>query len=246
MRALQIFAIFCCCAEVVLHTVLQEDILSGLRQEFIKFSVSMGVLRFGEFVTKAGRISPYFFNAGLFNEGAALARVAQFYAQTLQASGLEYDMLFGPAYKGITLASATAMALADLGRNIPFAYNRKEAKDHGEGGMIVGARLQGRVVIVDDVISAGTSVRESVDMIRAAGATPCAVLIALDRMERSGRDDALSMYSAMQEITMAYGMPVISIGNLNDLLEYLAHADADAQLSRYRDAVAAYRARYGV
>ncbi|MFZ1180870.1 MAG: orotate phosphoribosyltransferase [Herbaspirillum sp.] len=220
--------------------------MSGLRQEFIEFSVSTGVLRFGEFVTKAGRISPYFFNAGLFNEGASLARVAQFYARTLSASGLEYDMLFGPAYKGITLASATAMALADLGRNVPFAYNRKEAKDHGEGGMTVGARLQGRVVIVDDVISAGTSVHESVDMIRTAGATPCAVLIALDRMERSGKDDALSTYSAVQEITRVYGMPVISIGNLNDLLAYLTHADADAQLSRYKDAMAAYRARYGV
>lgn len=226
--------------------MLREDILSGLRQEFIEFSVSTGVLRFGEFVTKAGRISPYFFNAGLFNEGAALTKVAQFYARTLQASGLAYDMLFGPAYKGITLVSATAMALAGLGCNVPFAYNRKEAKDHGEGGMTVGARLQGRVVIVDDVISAGTSVRESVDMIRAAGATPCAVLIALDRMERSGKDDALSMYSAVQEVTGTYGMPVISIANLNDLLEYLVHADVDAQLLRYKDAVAVYRARYGV
>ena len=226
--------------------MLREDILSSLRQEFIEFSVSTGVLRFGEFVTKAGRISPYFFNAGLFNEGASLAKVAQFYARTLSASGLEYDMLFGPAYKGITLASATAVALADLSRNVPFAYNRKEAKDHGEGGMTVGAKLQGRVVIVDDVISAGTSVHESVDMIRAAGATPCAVLVALDRMERSGKDDALSTYSAAQEVTKTYGMPVISIGNLNDLLTYLAHANADAQLSQYKDAVAAYRTRYGV
>lgn len=219
--------------------------MSNLRQEFIEFAVSAGVLRFGEFVTKAGRTSPYFFNAGLFNEGAALARIAQFYAQTLQQSGLEYDMLFGPAYKGITLASATAVALAGHGRNVPFAYNRKEAKDHGEGGTIVGAKLQGRVVIVDDVISAGTSVRESVDMIRTAGATPCAVLIALDRMERSGRDDALSAHSAVQEVAKEYGMPVLSIGNLNDLLEYLAQAGADVQLAQHKDAVAAYRSRYG-
>lgn len=220
--------------------------MSNLRQEFIAFAVSAGVLRFGEFVTKAGRTSPYFFNAGLFSEGAALAKVAQFYAQTLQNSGLQYDMLFGPAYKGITLASATAVALAGLGRNVPFAYNRKEAKDHGEGGTIVGARLQGNVVIVDDVISAGTSVRESVELIRAAGATPCAVLIALDRMERSGADDALSAYSAVQEVASVYAMPVISIGNLDDLLEYLAKAGADAQLTQYAGAVAAYRSRYGV
>ena len=220
--------------------------MSKLRQEFIAFSVQTGVLRFGDFVTKAGRNSPYFFNAGLFNEGATLARLADFYAQTLIDSGVEFDMLFGPAYKGITLAAATAVALANKGRNVPFAYNSKEAKDHGEGGTIVGAKLQGRVVIIDDVISAGTSVRESVDMIRAAGATPCAVLIALDRMERSGKDGALSEHSAVQEVTKTYNMPVISIGNLNDLLEYLSQAGADAELSRYKDAVAAYRSRYGV
>ena len=220
--------------------------MSNLRQEFIEFAVSAGVLRFGEFVTKAGRNSPYFFNAGLFNEGAMLGQVAQFYAQTLQQAGVQYDMLFGPAYKGITLASATAVALAGQGRNVPFSYNRKEAKDHGEGGTIVGAKLAGRVVIIDDVISAGTSVRESVDMIRAAGATPCAVLIALDRMERSGKDDALSAHSAVQEVAQAYGIPVISIANLNDLLQYLAQAGADTELAQYKQAVAAYRARYGV
>ena len=180
--------------------------MKNLRQEFIAFSVQAGVLSFGQFVTKAGRTSPYFFNAGLFNEGANLGQLAQFYADTLLDSGVEFDMLFGPAYKGITLASSTAVALAGKGRNVPFAYNRKEAKDHGEGGTIVGARLAGKVVIIDDVISAGTSVRESVEMIRAAGATPAAVLIALDRMERSGPDNALSVNSAVQELAATYGM----------------------------------------
>jgi len=219
--------------------------MKNLRQEFIAFSVEAGVLSFGEFVTKAGRTSPYFFNAGLFNEGANLGRLAQFYARTLLDSGVEFDMLFGPAYKGITLASATAVALAGMGRNVPFAYNRKEAKDHGEGGTIVGARLAGRVVIVDDVISAGTSVRESVDLIRAAGATPAAVLIALDRMERSGKDDALSVNSAVQEIAGAYHMPVICIANLADLFDYLSGGSA-SELARYTEAVKQYRARYGV
>lgn len=220
--------------------------MNNLRQQFISFSISAGVLRFGEFVTKAGRNSPYFFNAGLFNEGVALGRLADFYAQTLLDSGVSFDMLFGPAYKGITLASATAVALADKGRNVSFAFNRKEAKDHGEGGTIVGAKLQGRVVIVDDVISAGTSVRESVDMIRAAGATPCAVLIALDRMERSGPDDALSAHSAVQEISQTYGIPVISICNLDDLFQYLSEANATLQQAQYKDKVATYRHRYGI
>lgn len=219
--------------------------MSNLRQEFIRFSVDAGVIRFGEFVTKAGRLSPYFFNAGLFNDGANLGKLAAFYADTLINSGVEFDMLFGPAYKGITLASATAVALAARGRNVPFAYNRKEAKDHGEGGTIVGAQLQGRVVIIDDVISAGTSVRESVDMIRAAGATPAAVLIALDRMERSGKDDALSAHSAVQEVSQTYNMPVVSIGNLNDLFDYLSAAGAGAELTQHKDAVAAYRDKYG-
>ena len=219
--------------------------MENLRQQFIAFSVDAGVLRFGEFITKAGRTSPYFFNAGLFNDGATLGRLANFYAQTLIDSGVEFDMLFGPAYKGITLASATAVALAAKGRNVPFAYNRKEAKDHGEGGTIVGAPLKGRVVIIDDVISAGTSVRESVDLIRAAGATPAAVLIALDRMERSGPDGALSANSAVQEVGAAYSMPVVSIANLNDLLGYIS-AGANGELARHRDAGAAYRQRYGV
>jgi orotate phosphoribosyltransferase len=220
--------------------------LSNLRQDFIEFAVSAGVLRFGEFVTKAGRTSPYFFNAGIFCDGATLGRVAHFYARTLIDSGLEFDMLYGPAYKGITLASATAVALAGMGRNVSFAYNRKEAKDHGEGGTIVGAGLKGRVVIVDDVISAGTSVRESVEMIRAAGATPAAVVIALDRMERSGRGGELSPNSAVQEVTQQYAMPVVSIGNLDDLFEFISGAGADPDLLRHKDAVAAYRTRYGV
>jgi len=219
--------------------------MKNLRQEFIAFSVQAGVLSFGEFTTKAARKSPYFFNAGLFNEGANLGKLAQFYAQTLLDSGVQFDMLFGPAYKGITLASSTAVALASMGRNVPFAYNRKEIKDHGEGGLIVGARLAGRVVIVDDVISAGTSVRESVDMIRAAGATPAAVLIALDRMERSGKDDALTPHSAVQEITNTYHMPVICIASLADLFEYLSSEQA-SQLGQYRAAVEAYRSKYGV
>ncbi|HCE10210.1 MAG TPA: orotate phosphoribosyltransferase [Oxalobacteraceae bacterium] len=220
--------------------------MSNLRQQFIAFSVATGVLRFGQFVTKAGRDSPYFFNAGMFSHGATLGRLAEFYAQTLLDSGVEFDMLFGPAYKGITLASATAVALAAKGRDVPFAFNRKEAKDHGEGGVMVGTKLEGRVVIIDDVISAGTSVRESVDMIRAEGATPCAVLIALDRMERSGKDGALSVHSAVQEVSQTYGIPVLSIGNLTDLLEYISAAGADPQQAQYKAAVAAYRSRYGV
>nr|WP_308633452.1 orotate phosphoribosyltransferase [Massilia sp. YIM B02443] len=217
-----------------------------MRQQFIGFSVEAEVLKFGQFTTKAGRLSPYFFNAGLFHDGATLGKVAEFYAQTLLDSGVEFDMLFGPAYKGITLASATAVALAAKGRNTSYAYNRKEAKDHGEGGTIVGAKLQGKVVIVDDVISAGTSVRESVTMIRAAGAEPAAVLIALDRMERSGKDDALSELSAVQEVAREFGIPVISIANLADLFSYLDTHTADARLSQHKDAVAAYRTRYGI
>jgi orotate phosphoribosyltransferase len=220
--------------------------VKNLRQEFIAFSVAAGVLRFGEFTTKAGRPSPYFFNAGLFHDGATLAQLAQFYAQTLLDSGIEFDMLFGPAYKGITLASATAVALAGKGRNTSFAFNRKEAKDHGEGGTIVGAKLQGKVVIIDDVISAGTSVRESVQMIRAAGAEPCAVLIALDRMERGAKDGVMSELSAVQEVTKNYGIPVISIGNLDDLFTYLSGAAADPSLQEYKEKVAAYRSQYGV
>lgn len=216
-----------------------------LRQEFIAFAIQAGVLRFGEFVTKAGRHSPYFFNAGLFNEGATLNALAGFYAKTLQQSGVAYDMLFGPAYKGITLASATAVALAQNGRNVPFAFNRKEAKDHGEGGTLIGAPMQGRVVIVDDVISAGTSVRESVHLIRASGAAPCAVLIALDRMERGAKNGVMAEFSAVQEVEREFGIPVISIANLEDLLRYLTH-QADPALVQYQEAVQNYRKQYGV
>jgi len=222
-----------------------EDNLQNLRQQFIGFAVDAGVLRFGEFTTKAGRNSPYFFNAGLFNDGATLGRLGEFYAQTLIDSGIEFDMLFGPAYKGITLAAATAVALAARGRNVSFAYNRKEAKPHGEGGTLIGAALAGRVVIIDDVISAGTSVQESVTMIRAAGATPCAVLIALDRMERSGPDHALSTHSAVQEVSTRFAMPVVSIANFNDLLTYMSDTATDNGQVAHHDAINAYRARYG-
>lgn len=224
--------------------------MNPLRRQFVEFALESGVLKFGRFVTKAGRTSPYFFNAGLFNRGATLARLARFYGQTLLAAEREgrvsFDMLFGPAYKGITLAAATAIALADLGRDVGFAYNRKEAKDHGEGGLVVGAPLAGRVVIVDDVISAGTSVAESVALIRQAGATPAAVLIALDRRERAGSDSALSEYSAAQEVTRRYGIPVLAIADLDDLMAFIdSDAPQAAELRPHRDALLAYRARYG-
>ena len=224
--------------------------MQSLRQQFIEFALQAGVLRFGEFTTKAGRKSPYFFNAGLFNRGALLGRLARFYAQTLLAARAEgrvqFDMLFGPAYKGITLASATAVALADLGADVPFAYNRKEAKDHGEGGALVGAPLAGRVVVVDDVITAGTSVRESVDLIRRAGATPAGVLIAIDRMERAGTEDAMSAHSTVQEVEKLYGMPVFAIANLNDLLAFIdSGSELAAQAAPHREAMFAYRRRYG-
>ena len=221
------------------------------RQQFIRFALGAGVLRFGSFRTKAGRESPYFFNAGLFDDGERLGALAGFYAQRLLRAEREgecgFDMLFGPAYKGITLASSTAVALAAAGRNVSFAFNRKEAKDHGEGGLLVGAPLRGRVVIVDDVISAGTSVRESVELIRAQGATPAAVLIALDRQERGGTADAPTATSATQEVARRYGIPVLSIASLEDLLGFLDAADAHAAPHRaHRDAIAAYRTRYGV
>jgi orotate phosphoribosyltransferase len=215
--------------------------------DFVRFALDRGVLRFGSFKVKSGRISPYFFNAGLFNSGASVGSLAQFYAQALADSTVEFDMLFGPAYKGIPLATATSVALAAhpafAGRDIPFAYNRKEAKDHGEGGSLVGAPLKGRVIIIDDVITAGTSVRESVELIRAAGAEPVGVLIALDRMERAGADDALSAHSAVQEVALRYGMPVVSIAALSDILALL---ERDTQFAEHREAVLAYRARYGV
>ncbi len=216
-----------------------------LAQEFVRFAVDAGVLRFGEFKTKAGRLSPYFFNAGLFDDGARLGRAAEFYARRLLASGLEFDMLFGPAYKGITLAAAAAIELARLGRNVPYAYNRKEAKDHGEGGLLVGAKLAGRVLIVDDVISAGTSVRESIAMIRAAGAQACGVVIALDRQERSVEDGRDAPWSAVQFVTQQLSLEVTSIATLNDLLQYLSIA-GDPSLAAHLAPVRAYRERYGV
>ena len=208
------------------------------RQDFIEFALGCKVLRFGEFTTKAGRLSPYFFNAGLFNDGDSLGRLAEFYAKAVDADELGFDMLFGPAYKGIPLVAAIAIALARRGKNFPFAYNRKEAKDHGEGGSIVGAPLSGRVLIVDDVISAGTSVRESVELIRAAGAIPAGVLIALDRQERG-----LGALSAVQEVQRDYGIPVIAVAGLGDLMAFLEH---HVEFAEYRDAVARYRSEYGV
>lgn len=222
--------------------------MNNFRQDFIAFALCQGVLRFGEFTTKAGRVSPYFFDAGLFHSGSSLGALAGYYADALldaeRRGMLGFDMLFGPAYKGITLASATAVALAGRGRDLPFAYNRKEAKDHGEGGMIVGAPLAGRVVIVDDVLTDGASKRESVEIIRAAGASPVAVLIALDRMERKGADDALSARSAVEEFEAEYRIPVVSIANLADLMDFLA-ASSDAQFKAYLPKVAAYRDKYG-
>lgn len=213
-------------------------IMFNFRQDFIRFAVHQKVLCFGEFQTKAGRLSPYFFNAGLFNDGMSLRNLSQFYAQAILASGLPFDMLFGPAYKGIPLAAGTAIALAEQGRNVPYAYNRKEAKDHGEGGTTVGATLQGRVLVIDDVISAGTSVRESIALIRAAGAEPCGVVIALDRMERG--QGALS---AVQEVEQIYQIPVIAIATLNDLLGYL---QGEAQMQENLHATQQYRKEYGV
>ena len=217
----------------------------ALAQDFVRFAVAAGVLRFGEFKTKAGRLSPYFFNAGLFDDGAKLARVAGFYAQRLLASGLPFDMLFGPAYKGITLAAAVAMELARLGRNVAFAYNRKEAKDHGEGGHLVGAKLAGRVLIVEDVISAGTSVNESITLITAAGAQPCGVLIALDRQEKASAGGHDVSWSAAQYVTTQLHLRVASIATLQDLLQYLQTGD-DPALRAHAAPVQAYRNRYGV
>jgi len=212
--------------------------MSDFRQEFIDFAVGRGVLCFGEFKTKAGRLSPYFFNAGLFNDGDALRRLGQFYAKALLAADPGVDVLFGPAYKGIPLVAATSVALAEFGRNLPFCFNRKEAKDHGEGGVTIGAPLRGRVMIIDDVISAGTSVRESVDIIRGAGAEPAGVLIALDRMERG-----TGALSAVQEVRSQFGIPVVSIASLDDLLAYLRAREGMAQQLR---AVERYRKEYGV
>ncbi|MFL1404670.1 orotate phosphoribosyltransferase [Marinobacter sp. M1N3S26] len=208
------------------------------QRDFIEFAIHREVLRFGEFTLKSGRTSPYFFNAGLFNSGNDLLRLSEAYAAALTRSGLDYDIIFGPAYKGIPLATTTAMALARQGDNRPWAFNRKEAKDHGEGGNIVGAPLQGKVLIIDDVITAGTAIRESMAIIEAAGATPAGVLIALDRQERGQGN-----LSAIQEVEQNYGIPVISIIRLDQVLEYIkGHPD----FAGHTDRIAAYRAEYGV
>ena len=212
--------------------------MSDFRQAFIQFAIERNVLGFGEFKTKAGRMSPYFFNAGLFNDGDSLRQLGQFYAKAIVAAALPFDMLFGPAYKGIPLVSTIAIALAEMGQNYPFCFNRKEAKDHGEGGMLVGAPLKGQVLIVDDVISAGTSVRESVDLIKACGASPKGVVIALDRMERG-----IEQLSAVQEVKKMHHISVTAIIDLNDLVEYLQD---NSRLSHHLPAVQRYREQYGV
>ncbi|MDN6882247.1 orotate phosphoribosyltransferase [Variovorax sp. CAN2819] len=217
---------------------------SAVAQDFVQFALDAGVLRFGEFKTKAGRMSPYFFNSGLFDDGGKIARLAGFYADRLIESGLEFDMIFGPAYKGIPLGATVAAELARRGRNYPFAYNRKEAKAHGEGGNLVGAPLKGRVLIVDDVMSAGTAVRESIAAIEAAGATPHAVAIALDRQEKATENGVDVDHSAVQYVRNQLGLSVIAIATLDDLLSYLS-GGAAADLGAHRERVLAYRARYG-
>ena len=216
----------------------------SLGRDFVAFAVNCQVLRFGNFQTKAKRQSPYFFNAGLFDDGAKLGALASFYARRLVHSGLAFDMLFGPAYKGIVLASAVAVELARLGHNVPYAYNRKEAKDHGEGGVLVGAPLRGRVLIVDDVISAGTSVRESMQLISHHGATPVGVVTALDRQEKATQDGQDLPLSAVQQV-QAQGLSVVSIANLADVLAFL-EAQSSPALRENLPAVQAYRQRYGV
>jgi orotate phosphoribosyltransferase len=211
--------------------------MTQFRQDFLAFALARDVLRFGEFVTKAGRKTPYFFNAGRFNDGDSLHRLGQYYAEAYLVSGLVCDQLFGPAYKGITLAAATAIALAEKGHNLPYSFNRKEAKDHGEGGTIVGASLKGRILIVDDVITDGGAKREAIEMIRAEGANPAGILIAFDRMER-GRGER----SAVQELAHEFGLPVMAIATLEDLLAFLA---ARPELAAAAAAVRAYRERYG-
>ena len=211
---------------------------ANFRHEFIQFTLAQKVLCFGEYKTKAGRLSPYFFNAGLFHDGQSLKRLSQFYAKAILAAGVEFDMLFGPAYKGIPLAAAVAIALTEEGRTVRFSFNRKEEKDHGEGGSVIGAPLAGRVLIVDDVISAGISVRESVNLIKASHAMPCGVAIALDRMERGSGE-----LSAVQEVEEQYHIPVISIATLEDLVAYL---QSDNRMSSNLTAVKKYREKYGV
>ena len=215
-----------------------------IAQEFVQFAIDAKALTFGEFRTKAGRLSPYFFNAGAFDDGAKLGSLAKFYARRLVASGLQFDMVFGPAYKGITLAAALAIELARRGRNVAFAYNRKEAKDHGEGGTLVGAPVAGRVLIIDDVISAGTSVRESIAMIEGAGATPCGVAVALDRQEKAVENGVDVSWSAVQYVTTRLHLPVQAIATLSDLLHYL-RCHRDGALAGHEAAVERYQELYG-
>ena len=213
---------------------------TDFRQQFVEFAIQQNALCFGEFKTKAARLSPYFFNSGLFSDGAALAGLTRFYAQAAIASGIKFDMLFGPAYKGITLSAGMAIALADMGRNVPFAFNRKEAKDHGEGGLIVGAPLQGRVLIIDDVISDGASKRESVEMIRSFGATPAGVLIALDRQEVGAVPGSTT--SAAQEFSQNAGVPVIAVATLKDIINYLQQQSGERDKL---EKIETYRQQYG-
>jgi len=218
---------------------IREFFMQAYQREFIRFAIERGVLRFGEFKLKSGRTSPYFFNAGLFNSGSALARLGDFYAAAVMDSGLDFDVVFGPAYKGIPLAATTAIALAQQhGRDLPWCFNRKEAKDHGEGGTLVGAPLTGRVLIVDDVITAGTAIREVMQIIRAQEAQAAGVLIALNRQERGQ-----GQLSAIQEVERDYGMPVVSIVSLEQVLDYLSQ---DEQLRQHLPAVEAYRDQYGI
>ena len=211
------------------------------KHQFIEFVMQTGVLKLGSFTLKSGRVSPYFFNAGLFNTGAQLATLATGYAQTIKASQLEFDVLFGPAYKGIPLAATTSVALATQFQcNKPYAFNRKETKTHGEGGSIVGHTLTGNVLIIDDVITAGTAIREAIDIISANGATPAGVVVALDRMEKGA-----GQHSAIQEVEQEYGIPVTSIITLNDIIDYLAQSD-DANSQGYLDAMKTYRLKYGI
>ena len=220
--------------------------LQAYQREFIAFAIEQGVLKFGEFTLKSGRVSPYFFNAGLFRSGSALARLGRFYARAIADSGIQADVLFGPAYKGIPLAASTAVALADHhDRDMPFAFNRKEAKDHGEGGNIVGAELRGKILIIDDVITAGTAIGEVMQLIDAADAQAAGVVIALDRQECGKAENEGERMSAIQEVEVRYGMPVISIVTLDQVLEYL-ETQAGDELKRYAPAIRDYRARYGV
>lgn len=214
------------------------------QQQFIEFSLKTGVLRFGEFTLKSGRISPYFFNTGLFDSGSTMCQFSRFFACSIENSDLDFDVLFGPAYKGITLACATAMSLSDAtGKDVPFAYNRKEKKDHGEGGNMVGAELKGNIAIIDDVITAGTAIRESFELITAAGAKPSAVFLALDRQELGQKEGVLSEMSAIQQVEAQFDIPVVAIATLADLIEYLKEQpDQEENLERMR----VYRERYGI